>query len=89
MLELEHSGTEVLVVRLNLVQPSECEGAELSLVYCQVLRTILDTTPGCRRTAMLRHCATLLTERRFCKECWRPIDDKLHQLINVWKQPVM
>ncbi|MFZ3332627.1 MAG: hypothetical protein WA197_18465 [Candidatus Acidiferrales bacterium] len=88
LIELEHSGVEVLYIKLHQVDASACEGPELSLVFCQVLRTIADTVPGGRRNAMLRHAAGLLAERRFCQEHWDPIDRLLRQLITIWKVPI-
>lgn len=88
MEQLEDSGTEILYIRLHLVDQNECEGEQQALIFAQVLRTICDTTPGGRRNAMLRHCAGLLAERRFCSEHWDPIDRLLRQLIFIWRQPV-
>jgi hypothetical protein len=88
LIETDERGTEILYVTLHETEPDSCDGEELSLVYTKVLEAIRDTTPGERRNAMVRHFASLVAQRRFCKYHWLAIDRLLHQLITIWRQPV-
>jgi hypothetical protein len=89
MVEVDDQGVEILYMRLSVAaEPNACMGENVALVYTKVLEKISEMTPGPRRNACVRDFASRIAQITLCEYHWTAIDRLLHQLINVWKQPV-
>lgn len=88
-MEIEvQDGRDVLHVRLQLVDPAECQGPEHARVFAGVLAHISRQSPSQMKNLMIRDAMERLEQARFCAACWPAIDRVVHELIQTpgWLQ---